>query len=147
MRYAGMRYAVRIHLCAVLYCTVLCCVTAVMCCAGLYRGVVPTVQRAALLTATQLGTYDEIKHALLRVGSEEGKEGTGLFREGPLLHFVSGSVAGLGVSVVTSPVDTIRTRYVGLPLHCRYNTITYRFRGAQLVRYYDVASVSASMTS
>lgn len=36
--------------------------------AGLYRGVVPTVQRASLLTATQLGTYDEIKQALLRGG-------------------------------------------------------------------------------
>jgi hypothetical protein len=63
--------------------------------------VVPTVQRAALLTATQLGSYDEIKHSMLRAG---------LFSEGPLLHFCSGCVAGLGVSVVTSPVDTIRTR-------------------------------------
>jgi solute carrier family 25 protein 14/30 len=53
---------------------------------GLYRGVVPTVQRAALLTGTQLGTYDEIKQRLL---------GGGLFREGPLLHFCSGSIAGL----------------------------------------------------
>ena len=68
---------------------------------GLFRGVIPTVQRAALLTATQLGTYDEIKHALLRGG---------WFQEGPLLHFCSGSVAGLGVAIVTSPVDTIRTR-------------------------------------
>lgn len=71
--------------------------------AGLFRGVVPTVQRAALLTATQLGTYDEIKQTLLRGG---------FFREGPLLHFCSGSVAGLGVAFVTSPVDTIRTRWV-----------------------------------
>jgi hypothetical protein len=61
------------------------------------------VQRAALLTATQLGTYDEIKQTLLRAQ---------LLGEGPLLHFCSGSVAGLGVSVVTSPVDTIRTRCV-----------------------------------
>lgn len=80
---------------------------------GLYRGVVPTVQRAALLTATQLGTYDEIKHALLALGGEDSKICSGYlpaFKEGPLLHFVSGSVAGLGVSLVTSPVDTIRTR-------------------------------------
>ena len=68
---------------------------------GLYRGVVPTIQRAALLTATQLGTYDEIKHTLLRAK---------VFEEGPLLHFCSGSVAGLGVALVTSPVDTVRTR-------------------------------------
>lgn len=74
---------------------------------GLFRGVVPTVQRAALLTATQLGTYDEIKHTLLRAE---------LFEEGPLLHFCSGSIAGLGVSLVTSPVDTVRTRVMNQPV-------------------------------
>jgi solute carrier family 25 protein 14/30 len=53
---------------------------------GLFRGVLPTVQRAALLTATQLGTYDHIKQFLL--SSEH-------FTEGVLLHLCSGSIAGL----------------------------------------------------
>lgn len=32
---------------------------------GLYKGVGPTTQRATLLTASQLASYDHIKHALL----------------------------------------------------------------------------------
>ena len=32
---------------------------------ALYRGTLPTVQRAAILTATQLGTYDHIKHFIM----------------------------------------------------------------------------------
>jgi hypothetical protein len=51
---------------------------------ALYRGTLPTVQRAAILTATQLGTYDHTKHAIL----ERGWMG-----EGKPLHFVSGTSA------------------------------------------------------
>jgi hypothetical protein len=32
---------------------------------GLYKGVGPTTQRATLLTASQLASYDHIKHSLL----------------------------------------------------------------------------------
>ena len=66
---------------------------------GLYRGTVPTVQRAAILTATQLGLYDHVKHFIL---------GLGWLEEGYPLHFSSGVVAGFGVAVTTSPVDTLR---------------------------------------
>ena len=44
------------------------------------KGVVPTTQRAALLTASQLGSYDHIKQALLTRGG---------LHEAILLHFVS----------------------------------------------------------
>jgi hypothetical protein len=74
---------------------------------GLLRGVVPTMQRGALLTATQLGTYDQVKHYILD---------TGVLAEGSLLHFCSGCIAGLAVAVVTSPVDTIRTRLMSQPV-------------------------------
>jgi hypothetical protein len=43
------------------------------------QGVGPTTQRAALLTAAQLGSYDHIKHFLLNL--EIG------FKENPLTHF------------------------------------------------------------
>jgi hypothetical protein len=33
---------------------------------GLWRGVGPTVQRAAILTAAQVGTYDHVKQYLIR---------------------------------------------------------------------------------
>lgn len=75
--------------------------------AGLYRGTVPTVQRAAILTATQLGVYDHVKHAILA---------RGWFSEGKPLHFVSGTIAGFFVALTTSPVDTLRTRLMNQPL-------------------------------
>jgi hypothetical protein len=75
--------------------------------AGLCRGIVPTMQRGGLLTATQLGTYDHIKQYLL---------GTKVLQEGTLLHFTSGCIAGLAVALVTSPVDTIRTRLMNQPV-------------------------------
>ena len=37
---------------------------------GLYRGTLPTVQRAAILTATQLGCYDHVKHFVLDAGEK-----------------------------------------------------------------------------
>jgi hypothetical protein len=75
--------------------------------AGLYRGVVPTMKRGGLLTATQLGTYDHIKHAILKYN---------FLSEGALLHFCSGCIAGLAVALVTSPVDTVRTRLMNQPV-------------------------------
>lgn len=74
---------------------------------GMCRGIVPTMQRGGLLTATQLGTYDHIKQYLLS---------TGVLHEGTLLHFTSGCIAGLAVALVTSPVDTIRTRLMNQPV-------------------------------
>jgi len=46
---------------------------------GLYRGVGPTTQRAALLTAAQLPSYDHSKHLLLNIGVFQ--------RDGPHVHF------------------------------------------------------------
>ena len=60
---------------------------------GLFRGVVPTIKRAALLTATQLGTYDHIKQFLLR---------SSYFDEGISLHFSSGSIAGLVLCITNA---------------------------------------------
>ena len=61
----------------------------------------PTTQRAALLTAAQLGSYDQIKHLVL-VHTP--------LREGIALHAVCSFVAGFVSSAVTSPVDLVKTR-------------------------------------
>lgn len=53
--------------------------------AGLYRGVGPTTQRAMLLTATQLASYDHIKQAVTRSGVEDGLP----------LHFAVSMIAGM----------------------------------------------------
>ncbi|KAF6034843.1 hypothetical protein EB796_006849 [Bugula neritina] len=68
---------------------------------GLWTGCTPTVCRAMILTATQIPTYDHMKHTLLNHQ---------LMEEGVPLHIVSSMVAGLMCAITTSPVDTIKTR-------------------------------------
>lgn len=62
---------------------------------ALWQGVGPNVQRAALLTAAQVGTYDESKNAMKRAG---------LLSEGLSLHVAASLIAGFATAVVTSPV-------------------------------------------
>ncbi|XP_069142036.1 mitochondrial substrate carrier family protein ucpB-like isoform X2 [Argopecten irradians] len=68
---------------------------------GLYVGVGPTVKRAAILTATQIPTYDHTKHTILNAG---------LMSEGAPLHVTSSMVAGFMTALTTSPVDVVKTR-------------------------------------
>ncbi|KAL5014375.1 hypothetical protein ScPMuIL_008645 [Solemya velum] len=68
---------------------------------GLYRGAFPTMKRAALMTASQVPTYDHTKHTILNAGVME---------EGMPLHIVSSLTAGFVGALATSPVDTVKTR-------------------------------------
>lgn len=68
---------------------------------GLWRGVGPTVQRAALLSASQIPAYDHTKNTLKQ------KQ---IMQEGLLLHFLSAIIAGFVTSLVTSPFDLVKTR-------------------------------------
>ncbi|KAJ8302296.1 hypothetical protein KUTeg_021283, partial [Tegillarca granosa] len=68
---------------------------------GLYVGVGPTVKRAAILTATQIPSYDHTKHTILNHG---------LMKEGTALHVVSSMVAGFMSALTTSPVDVVKSR-------------------------------------
>ncbi|KAG0019691.1 hypothetical protein BGZ81_009627 [Podila clonocystis] len=76
---------------------------------GLYRGVVPTAARAMVVTASQLASYDTTKHWLLKLKDSKGEL---QFREGYLVHFVASTVAGLVCSISTSPIDTVKVRYM-----------------------------------
>ena len=68
---------------------------------GMFRGAVPTCARAGVLTAFELGSYDEIKARL-----------------GPVLgdtvanHFASAMGAGLACAVASSPFDVVKTTYM-----------------------------------
>ncbi|KAK3102440.1 hypothetical protein FSP39_011400 [Pinctada imbricata] len=68
---------------------------------GLYVGIGPTVKRAAVLTATQIPSYDHAKHTILNAE---------LMSEGPRLHVVCSMIAGFMTALTTSPVDVIKTR-------------------------------------
>lgn len=68
---------------------------------GLWQGSTPNVTRAALLTASQLGSYDTSKTLFQSYFH---------LKEGILLHFSASMIAGIAAAIITSPVDTVKTR-------------------------------------
>lgn len=68
---------------------------------ALWKGVGPAMARAAALTASQLATYDESKQILLRWTP---------IQEGFQLHFISSTIAGLVSTLITAPMDMVKTR-------------------------------------
>lgn len=84
---------------------------------GLWTGVGPTVQRAAILTASQIPSYDHTKHTILNAG---------LMKEGPQLHIVCSMVAGLVTAFATSPVDVVKTRVMNQKKDKHGKPLVYR---------------------
>lgn len=74
---------------------------------GLWRGSSPTVQRAALLTASQVPSYDHVKHFMVDNGH---------LREGYVCHFFCSMIAGVVAAAVTSPVDLVKSRVMVQPV-------------------------------
>jgi solute carrier family 25 protein 14/30 len=70
---------------------------------GLYRGVGPNIQRAIILTGSQLPSYDQSKHVALS---------TGYFREDIKTHCICAMFAGLISATTTSPIDVVKSRYM-----------------------------------
>ncbi|GLU03435.1 hypothetical protein SLE2022_206360 [Rubroshorea leprosula] len=68
---------------------------------ALWKGVGPAMARAAALTSSQLATYDESKLLLMKWTPLE---------EGFYLHLVSSTIAGIVSTVVTAPMDMVKTR-------------------------------------
>jgi hypothetical protein len=83
--------------------------------AGLYKGWGPTMIRAAVLTGSQVASYDQLKRLLINHG---------YMQEGLALHTVASFFAGLICSLTTSPVDVIKTRYQNTPAHLgKYSSV------------------------
>uniref|UniRef100_A0A670JZP9 RNA-binding motif protein, X-linked 2 n=1 Tax=Podarcis muralis TaxID=64176 RepID=A0A670JZP9_PODMU len=68
---------------------------------GLWRGVVPTAQRAAIVVGVELPVYDITKKHLIL---------SGLVGDTILAHFISSFTCGLAGAVASNPVDVVRTR-------------------------------------
>ncbi|CAH0404539.1 unnamed protein product [Chilo suppressalis] len=66
---------------------------------GLWRGVGPTSQRAAVIAAVELPAYDACKRWLIPT-----------LHDSPLNHLLSSLLASLGSAVASTPLDVIRTR-------------------------------------
>jgi len=67
--------------------------------AGLWRGVGPTAQRAAVLTAVELPIYDAFKHHLFQ------PMGDSVYN-----HLISSVASSLGGAIASTPIDVIRVR-------------------------------------
>ncbi|XP_053611048.1 mitochondrial 2-oxoglutarate/malate carrier protein-like [Plodia interpunctella] len=65
----------------------------------LWRGATPTVIRAMVVNAAQLGTYQQAREMFLAV-----------VRDGVALHFCASMVSGLVTTIASMPVDIIKTR-------------------------------------
>lgn len=66
---------------------------------GLYRGVMPTSQRAMTIAAVELPVYDFCKDYLLDTVGDR-----------PANHFISSFIASLLAAIASCPIDVIRTR-------------------------------------
>jgi len=81
-------------------------------------GVLPNMNRAAIITVGQLAAYDECKHALQRFGMKDGLP----------THFSASFMAAFIASAMSNPVDVAKTRLmnqkVGEPKRGMVGTIT-----------------------
>ncbi|XP_071132309.1 mitochondrial uncoupling protein 4-like [Mytilus edulis] len=73
---------------------------------GLYRGVVPNVQRAALVNMGDLATYDTVKQRLLRNTS---------LKDNWVTHTISSACSGLIAATLGTPADVVKTRIMNQP--------------------------------
>ncbi|XP_069496237.1 putative mitochondrial transporter UCP3 [Ambystoma mexicanum] len=70
---------------------------------GLWKGTLPNIARNAIVNCAELVTYDVIKEALLK---------RHLLTDNLPCHFVAAFGAGFCATVVASPVDVVKTRYM-----------------------------------
>lgn len=72
---------------------------------SLWRGSSLTVNRAMIVTASQLASYDQIKETILEKG---------LMKDGLGTHVTASFAAGFVASVASNPVDVIKTRVMNM---------------------------------
>jgi len=80
---------------------------------GLYRGTMPNIARNCIINVGETVVYDAVKDALITQG---------YMMDGVPCHLASALVAGVTATLVASPVDVIKTRYM--------NAERGRYRGA-----------------
>ncbi len=77
---------------------------------GFYRGIAPSVQRAAVINGCGIASYDHTKQVVLKLtGQTEG-----------LVSQVAGSlVSGLISALVSTPFDVVKTRIMNQPVNTK----------------------------
>jgi hypothetical protein len=84
--------------------------------AGYYRGLAPSIQRAAVINGAGIASYDHTKQVLISMlGTEEG-----------LTAKVLGSlVSGFVSALVSSPFDVVKTRLMNQPVGAKLYSGAY----------------------
>lgn len=86
---------------------------------GLYTGAVPTASRAAVVAVAEIGSYDEIKGAILR---------RQILEDGVPLHIGTAAVSGFLATIASSPFDVAKSRLMSQPYGP--GGVGLRYRGA-----------------
>lgn len=73
---------------------------------GFYRGIQPNIVRNVCVNIGEMASYDQFKQML--------KAHLG-FKEGIVLHFTAGFMAGFVATVIASPADVVKTRLMSSP--------------------------------
>jgi len=94
---------------------------------GLYRGTFPNIGRNCIINVAETVVYDSVK---------DGFISSGYFVDGFKCHLASAAVAGVTATLVASPVDVVKTRYMNAErgryrgaLHCA--NVTFKTEGAK----------------
>ncbi|EEB15806.1 brown fat uncoupling protein, putative [Pediculus humanus corporis] len=88
---------------------------------GLWKGMYSNMARNTIVNVSEIVCYDIVKTSILKKK---------LFEDNIYCHFTSASITGLATTIVSSPVDVIKTRYMNsIPgqytnaLDCAFKTI------------------------
>ncbi|XP_056267568.1 dicarboxylate carrier SLC25A8-like [Pseudoliparis swirei] len=73
---------------------------------GLWKGCLPNITRNAIVNCTELVTYDMIKELILKYD---------LMTDNLPCHFTAAFSAGFCTTIVASPVDVVKTRFMNSP--------------------------------
>lgn len=73
---------------------------------GLWKGTLPNIGRNSIVNVSEIVCYDLIKDTILYYG---------LMKDSVPLHLTSGLIAGFCTTVVASPIDVVKTRYMNSP--------------------------------
>ncbi|KAJ4913082.1 Mitochondrial uncoupling protein 4 [Raphanus sativus] len=85
--------------------------------ASLWRGSALTINRAMIVTAAQLASYDQFK---------EGMVESGVMRDGLGTHVVASFAAGIVAAVASNPVDVIKTRVMNMKVDASGGEARYK---------------------